>query len=173
MRADPKFFALGKKSGCRKIFQEESVPHPLGHENLASKDEVIEAIKHAGEKAFDQTVLVSLMKVFPARQCPGRFKRASTVGDSKERTALGDRLRAMQFELKGTTYDSYMKELQDRRELSKSELRERSSEAQACSFASLRWAWSNCSPPMIKCWAVHQGKVTWDASSRPTAAMLR
>jgi hypothetical protein len=21
---------------------------------------------------------------------------------------------------------------------------------------------------MIKCWAVHQGKVTWDASSRPT-----
>src|SRR5881392_3979301 len=42
--ADPKFFSLGTKSGCRKIFQEEGVAHPLGHENLASADDVIEAI---------------------------------------------------------------------------------------------------------------------------------
>src|SRR5256885_15052167 len=43
--ADPKFFTLGTKSGCRKIFLGEDVPHPLGHENLGSKEEVIEAIK--------------------------------------------------------------------------------------------------------------------------------
>src|SRR5436189_6143605 len=43
--ADPKFFSLGTKSGCRKIFMEENVPHPLGHENLDSKDEVVEAIR--------------------------------------------------------------------------------------------------------------------------------
>src|SRR5216110_728322 len=43
--ADPKFFPLGTKSGCRKIFLEEEVPHPLGHENLGTKEEVIEAIK--------------------------------------------------------------------------------------------------------------------------------
>src|SRR5881296_2718339 len=42
--ADPKFFPLGTKSGCRKIFLEENVPHPLGHENLGSKEELIEAI---------------------------------------------------------------------------------------------------------------------------------
>src|SRR6266699_845259 len=42
--ADPKFFPLGTKSGCRKIFQEEDVPHPLGHENLGSEDTLIEAI---------------------------------------------------------------------------------------------------------------------------------
>src|SRR5947207_5002254 len=42
--ADPKFFPLGTKSGCRKIFLEEDVAHPLGHENLGSKGEVIEAI---------------------------------------------------------------------------------------------------------------------------------
>src|SRR5437899_9564632 len=41
--ADPIFFPLGTKSGCRKIFMEEDVPHPLGHENLASADDVIEA----------------------------------------------------------------------------------------------------------------------------------
>src|SRR2546428_2563370 len=43
--ADPKLFPLGTKSGCRKIFLGEDVPHPLGHENLGSKEEVIEAIK--------------------------------------------------------------------------------------------------------------------------------
>src|SRR5207245_10301965 len=42
--ADPIFFPLGTKSGCRKIFMEEDVPHPLGYENLASKDGLIEEI---------------------------------------------------------------------------------------------------------------------------------
>src|SRR6266705_4209876 len=42
--ADPKFFPLGTKSGCRKIFLEEDVAHPLGQENLGSEDEVIGAI---------------------------------------------------------------------------------------------------------------------------------
>src|SRR6266571_8756641 len=39
--ADPKFFPLGTKSGCRRIFMEENVPHPVGHENLRSKEELI------------------------------------------------------------------------------------------------------------------------------------
>src|SRR5438067_7567313 len=42
--ADPKFFPLGTKSGCRTIFMEENVLHPLGVENLGSKEELIEAI---------------------------------------------------------------------------------------------------------------------------------
>src|SRR5437899_1479756 len=42
--ADPKFFPLGTKSGCREIFMQENVPHPLGVENLGSKKELIEAI---------------------------------------------------------------------------------------------------------------------------------
>src|SRR5437868_15186044 len=42
--ADPKLFPLGTKSGCRGIFSEEDVPHPLGSENIGSKDELIDAI---------------------------------------------------------------------------------------------------------------------------------
>src|SRR5256714_6809573 len=41
--ADPKFFPLGTKSGCRKIFVEENGPHPLGYENLGSKEDLLEA----------------------------------------------------------------------------------------------------------------------------------
>src|SRR6478752_8947579 len=42
--ADPKFFPLGTKSGCRKIFMDEDVPHPLGHENIGSKEDLVDAI---------------------------------------------------------------------------------------------------------------------------------
>src|SRR5438128_6963029 len=42
--ADPNFFPLGTKSGCRKIFMEENVSHPLGYENLSSKEDVVKAI---------------------------------------------------------------------------------------------------------------------------------
>src|SRR5947208_4672473 len=42
--ADPKFFPLGTKSGCRKIFMEENVPHPLGHEDIGSEEDLLDAI---------------------------------------------------------------------------------------------------------------------------------
>ena len=37
-------FPLGTKSGCRQILIQENVPHPLGRENISSKDELINAI---------------------------------------------------------------------------------------------------------------------------------
>src|SRR5206468_6066433 len=59
--ADPKFFSLGTKSGCRKIFMEENVPHPLGYENLGSKEELIEAIAQMrAKKPSIKQVLVKL-----------------------------------------------------------------------------------------------------------------
>src|SRR5207247_8638885 len=42
--ADPKFFFLGRKSGCRKIFMEVNLPHLLGHAILGSKEHLIEAM---------------------------------------------------------------------------------------------------------------------------------
>src|SRR5437867_5784226 len=59
--ADPKFFSLGTKSGCRKIFMEENVPHPLGYEDLGSKEELIEAIAQMrARKPSIKQVLVKL-----------------------------------------------------------------------------------------------------------------
>src|ERR1041385_7976855 len=42
--ADPKFFPLGTKSGCREIFIEENVAHPLGRENIGNEEDLINAI---------------------------------------------------------------------------------------------------------------------------------
>ena len=42
--ADPRLAPLGSKSGCRRLFAEVGVPHPLGVENLHSLDEIVDAI---------------------------------------------------------------------------------------------------------------------------------
>ena len=42
--ADPRLADLGSKTGCRRLFAEERVPHPLGAEDLHSFEEVADAI---------------------------------------------------------------------------------------------------------------------------------
>ena len=46
--ADPRLVHLGTKTGCRQIFAEEGVRHPLGHEDLHTLDEV------AGRRDVDE-----------------------------------------------------------------------------------------------------------------------
>ena len=115
--ADPKFFPLGTKSGCRKIFLEEDVAHPLGNENLASKGDVIEAIRQMrAKKPSIKQVLVKLNEgVSGEGNAVVDLTGLPRPGDSNERTALEDRLKTMQFELKGITYDSYMRKLEERK----------------------------------------------------------
>ena len=115
--ADPKFFSLGTKSGCRKIFQEEGVAHPLGHENLASADDVIEAITQMrARKPSIKQVLIKLNEgVSGEGNALVDLSGLPPSEDSDARAALQDRLRAMRFELKGITYDSYMKKLEERK----------------------------------------------------------
>jgi PGM1 C-terminal domain/Pre ATP-grasp domain len=42
--ADPKFSALGTKSGGRALFAQAGVPHPEGREGLRSRDDVVDAV---------------------------------------------------------------------------------------------------------------------------------
>ncbi len=115
--AGPKFFALGTKSGCRKIFMEENVPHPLGQENLGSKEDVLDAIAQMrAQKPSIKQVLVKLNEgVSGEGNAVIDLTGLPAPGNSKEVAMLEDRLRAMHFELEGVTYDSYMKKLQERK----------------------------------------------------------
>jgi hypothetical protein len=115
--ADPKFFPLGTKSGCRKIFMEENVPHPLGHENLGSKEDLIGAIAQMrARKPSLKQVMVKLNEgVSGEGNAVVDLTGLPVPGDSKEVAMLEERLRAMQFELGGVTYDSYMKNLEERK----------------------------------------------------------
>src|SRR5436309_13710889 len=57
--ADPKFFPMGTKSCCRKIFTEENVPHPAGRENIGSKEDLVDAIlqMRAAKPALSQVMV--------------------------------------------------------------------------------------------------------------------
>ncbi|HEX8098468.1 MAG TPA: hypothetical protein VF507_10545, partial [Pyrinomonadaceae bacterium] len=59
--ADPKFFPLGTKSGCRRIFSEENVPYPLGREDIATEEEALGAIaRMRAEKPSLRQVILKL-----------------------------------------------------------------------------------------------------------------
>jgi len=114
--ADPKFFSLGTKSGCRKIFMEENVPHPLGYEDLGSKEEVIKAI--AQMRAKKPSIQQVLLKLNEGVSGEGNaiidLTGLPPPGNSKELPMLEERLRAMKFELPDVTYESYMQKLEER-----------------------------------------------------------
>src|SRR5216684_5941903 len=114
--ADPKFFPLGTKSGCRKIFMDEDVPYPLGRENIGSKEELVDAIVQL--RAMKPSLKQVMVKLNEGVSGEGNAVIDLTglppPGDSKERAMLGDRLRSLQFESHGVTYESYMKKLQER-----------------------------------------------------------
>src|SRR3954467_13866034 len=114
--ADPKFFPLGTKSGCRKIFMDEDVPHPLGREDIGSKLELIDAIAWMrSKKPAIKQVMVKLNEgVSGEGNAVIDLAGLPTPGESKEIVVLEERLRAMTFESRDVTYESYMKELQQR-----------------------------------------------------------
>src|SRR2546426_11478833 len=91
--ADPKFFPLGTKSGCRRIFMEENVPHPLGVENLGSKEELIEAIMQIrARKPSVEQVMVKLNEgVSGEGNAVIDLTGLPAPGNSQERAMLEDR----------------------------------------------------------------------------------
>ena len=115
--ADPKFFALGTKSGCRKIFMDEDVPYPLGREDIGSTQDLANAIAQMRvTKPSMRQVMVKLDEgVSGEGNAVIDLTELPTPGDAKEAAMLGDRLRAMKFESQEVTYDSYMKKLQERK----------------------------------------------------------
>jgi hypothetical protein len=114
--ADPRFFHLGTKTGCRRLFQEEGVPHPLGYEDLHSAEEMVAALeKLRGERPGAAKAVVKLNEgVSGEGNANVDLTGLPDPGDPAERAALEQRFRAMEFELEGATYDEYIGKLGQR-----------------------------------------------------------
>lgn len=114
--ADPKFFPLGTKSGCRRIFAECGVPHPIGFENLTSIDDVVNAIHDMrATKPQMQQVLVKLNEgVSGEGNALVDLSGLPRPGDASEKSAIRDCLHAMRFELATMTYEEYAAKLAER-----------------------------------------------------------
>jgi hypothetical protein len=113
---DPRFFAFGTKSGSRRIFAEESLPHALGYEDLFSAYEIIDAIAKMRAKDLKLgKVIVKLNEgVSGIGNAVVELGGLPSPGDASERPVIAERLQAMKFELKGIQYDSYMRKVSQR-----------------------------------------------------------
>ena len=114
--ADPKFFPLGTKSGCRRLFAEEGVSHPLGYENLTSISEVTDALrKMRNQRPAIAKAIVKLNEgVAGEGNAVVDLQELPPPGDSRERAAILRRLRKMRFELSGAKFDAYADKLSQR-----------------------------------------------------------
>jgi hypothetical protein len=114
--ADPRLFPLGTKSGCRQLFAEEGVRHPLGFENLHTADDVVAALAdlRSSRPAATQ-VLVKLNEgVSGEGNAAVDLVDLPSPGAADERAALAERLQKMSFEKPDTPYESYMAKLGER-----------------------------------------------------------
>lgn len=114
--ADPQLFHLGTKSGCRRIFAEEGVRHPIGFEDLHSLDEVVDAL--ARLRAASVGVEEALVKLNEGVSGSGNalvdLRGLPPAGSAGELLELRERVRAMRFEQPDMLFDGYIAKLGER-----------------------------------------------------------
>ncbi|MFN2136321.1 MAG: peptide ligase PGM1-related protein [Candidatus Promineifilaceae bacterium] len=112
--ADPACKYLGTKSGARQLFSEEGITHPLGVEELFSEGEAVNALlKMRAQKPEMAQVIVKLNEgVGGMGNTLVDLSGVPAPGDAREREAVLEALRAMQFEIEGLGYASFLEALE-------------------------------------------------------------
>ena len=101
---DPRLLAFGTKSGCRRLFAEAGVRHPLGHEGLTGPESVVDAL--ASMRSARPDLAQAIVKLNEGVSGRGnalvdlRDLPAPAAGD--EATTLRDRVDRMALEHAGT-----------------------------------------------------------------------
>jgi hypothetical protein len=112
---DPRLAPLGSKSGCRRLFAEAGVPHPLGVENLRTLDEMADAVMTMrAERPTMTSVIVKLNEgVSGAGNALVDLSGLPAPGSADERADVLDRLRKMELESATTSLDVYLAKFQE------------------------------------------------------------
>jgi len=112
--ADPRHFVFGTKSGCRRIFAEEGVQHPLGAEDLYGKHDLVQALcqMRAQKPAIEKVIVKHNEGVSGYGNASLDLAGLPEPGADDEKLALESRLKEMQFELADAKYDWYMAQLE-------------------------------------------------------------
>ena len=108
--ADPRLADLGTKSGCRRLFAECGVPHPLGAENLHSLADVTDAIKVmiAARPAIREVIIKTNEGVSGAGNALVDLAGIVDLPEEQRAAAIDIRVRAMQLESATIPLDTYV-----------------------------------------------------------------
>jgi len=113
--ADPDCFAFGTKSGGRRVFAEEDVPHPLGQEDLYSEESVVQAIRtmRTQRPAMEKVIVKLNEGVSGMGNATVDLAQCSEPGAPSELDAIAQAVRGMQFELSSVRYEDYVRSMQE------------------------------------------------------------
>ena len=111
--ADPMHLPFGTKTGCRQLFAETGVPHPLGYEDVHDVEGMVDAL--ARMRAAKPTVTDAIVKLNEGVAGRGNavidLRELPVPGAAEERTALARRIEAMRFERDDIRVESYLAQL--------------------------------------------------------------
>jgi hypothetical protein len=114
--ADPRLVELGTKTGCRRLFAEEGVRHPIGFEDLHTFEELVDATVRLREER--PTVTEVIVKLNEGVSGEGNslvdLRAFPPPGSTAEREQVALRLRSMQFERPDMPFDGYIAKLAER-----------------------------------------------------------
>ncbi|MCA9647242.1 MAG: hypothetical protein KC492_41420, partial [Myxococcales bacterium] len=103
--ADPKFLNLGTKSGCRELFANCGVPHPVGIENITDTESLIDAVVDFRQRHPD--VLEAMVKHNDGVSGEGNAV-LDLRGLSTDRGAVRARLSQLKLEAKHWSVEQYL-----------------------------------------------------------------
>jgi hypothetical protein len=107
--ADPRFENLGSKSGCRRLFAETDVAHPIGFEKLNSLDDITDALMQLCELRPSATE--AMIKQNDGVSGEGNAVVDLTGLDRRSPAAVRDRVRDMHVAAAGISPSEFLEEL--------------------------------------------------------------
>lgn len=113
--ADPRFYAFGTKSGCRRIFAEEGVQHPLGVEDLFTVDALVDAIARMRAQRPSMTGVITKLNegVSGLGNALIDLRGLPLPGGPAERSDLTERVRQMRMERDSLPYEAFVARLEE------------------------------------------------------------
>lgn len=106
--ADPQFLPFGSKSGGRRLFREEEIPHPAGREGVSSVSDVVDALAELRASRPDVEHVVVKLDEGASGEGNARIDLSGADGGAG---ALEERVRAMRFEHGHVRLDDYLDKL--------------------------------------------------------------
>lgn len=111
--ADPRFLGFGTKTGCRRLFAEAGVAHPLGWEDVADVDGVVEALgqMRAAKPGVTQAIVKHNDGVAGRGNALVQLGGLPAPGSADEPAALRARVEQLELESPKTDFDEYLRTL--------------------------------------------------------------